>query len=161
MTTYTAPVEGFLNDREMPISKKLAVALIENFGGEKEFLESYSHAGRNIKGGYGHFVYNKAMVAFYRKNKKEIKAAMTELADDFGFESLGDFAWAASGTDNGWTKEEVVAAMYRGSNKPFEDLDLLHNLLYVWQVQLLGGEISSHYEDYLDQVEMDSQEDDE
>lgn len=154
MTTYTAPIEDFLANRDMPISKKLASALIENFGGEKEFLESYPQAGRNIRSGYGHFVFNNKMVSFYHENKKEIKKSMKVLADDYGFESVGDFAWAAAGVKDEWSKDEVVKGVYKSTRKPAEELDSLLVTLYVWQVQLLGSEICNHYDDHLDQASM-------
>ena len=151
MTTLSAQIQDFTKNHSMAISEKLAVALIANFGGEKEFLEDYKMVtAHGIRGGYGRFVFNNTMVTFHDENKRLIKKAMIKVAESRGYDSLGDFVWADLGADDEWTKDEVLAAVYKTHKKvKHEDLDPLLDMLYVWQVQLLGEELCAEFVQYL------------
>lgn len=89
MTTYTAQIETFLASDSNMFSRELMQAVIEQLGGEEEFLESYNDIiNHGMAGGFSGFIYYTETVDFFNDNFEMINQGLVDYAECIGQNSV-------------------------------------------------------------------------
>lgn len=113
--TYSADIQDFLNlngkgDHSGNLGDGLAEASIEQYGGEKAFLEAWQYACNGIGGAAG-WQDKAEVVGFYDKNRDDILMFFSLVADEEGYEDEAEMIAKWNFLDNTLTANQVRIAL--------------------------------------------------
>lgn len=158
MTTFTAQTEKFLNSEIDFLNRDLMQAVIEQLGGEQEFLDSYSDISEyGIDGGFGGFIYYHETVDFFNDNFDAIKQYFSNAAECLGLNSA-----IALLLQNEQMKEkldltnEEVAEAFFAIKDSAEKSSCERVQLCNWVSWAVATDTANAYSDFLHTIEQDA-----
>ncbi|MBO6224342.1 MAG: hypothetical protein J6N72_02650 [Psychrobacter sp.] len=156
MTEFSQKIEEMLEDYISPMSRELAIAVIAQFGGEEDFLESYeSVCNGGINTGISGWIYTNELADFFTENKKDIIAFAKETATDLGHTSVSDMVQHFNGLKSDeYTPDQIAEAIYDTENEN-------HQQLAAVMASFVGEEVARSYERLIEDEPDEDEDDDE
>ena len=123
----------------------LASAVLRQLGGGRDAIGlARDAANHGADGGFPGFTYSVDCRAFYRRNKKEINKAMSEMADDCGLGGLFDMV-RGFGTfrhdESKPTDEEIGSVMYGDGSDAGDMASRLYDVFAWFALEEVGRAI--------------------
>lgn len=155
MTDFTSGTNRFLDGFIGNMSRELAIATIEQFGGEESFIEEYQNVIEGgINCGIGGFIYYDDTVKFYDDNKKEILDFAKLEAVDYGSDSAVEMVKGFGLLNGLYSGDEVAEGMHDADSESHQQIA---NALTMFT----GEQLARSYENFIDQNPEEAAQDDE
>lgn len=145
MTDFTAGTTLFLNDYIGNMNRDLAIATIEQYGGEESFIEDYKNVMiGGINCGIGGFIYYVDTVKFYVDNKKKILEFAKLEAADYDCDSAVEMVKSFGLLNGLYSSDEVAEGMHDVDSES-------HQQIANAMTMFVGEQLARSYETFIDQ----------
>ena len=147
MTIFSAVTEEFLSDGTREMSRELVEAVIENYGGEDQFIQNYGYVtDGKINGGINGFISTFEMTEFFKNNKAAIIGFAKDTYSEFGYESLCGMISNFGILGNDYTVEEVAEGLFDSESEN-------HDTMATALVLFVGEEVARYYSEFIEDKE--------
>lgn len=153
MENFNEKTQDFLSNHSN-MSSDLAAAVIEQFGGEDEFIAEHVNVCEGgINCGISGWIWTDDLVEFYAENKKAIIKHAKETAESFGDDSVSEMVKGFGCLNNQFSEDEVAEGMYDTESDS-------HQQVAQALAFFVGEELSRDYECFLEENPNDEEDED-